>query len=51
MRLAANIAWQHHERYDGTGYQNELSDAMSYAYDVTVLTDCCSAKSEEVAMS
>ena len=51
LRLAANIAWQHHERYDGKGYQNELSDAMSYAYDVTVLTDCCSAKSEEVAMS
>ena len=25
MRLAANIAWQHHERYDGKGYQNELS--------------------------
>lgn len=24
MRLAANIAWQHHERYDGKGYQNEL---------------------------
>ena len=51
LRLAANIAWQHHERYDGKGYQNELSDAMSYAYDVTVLTDCCIAKSEEVAMS
>lgn len=51
MRLAANIAWQHHERYDGKGYQNELSDAMSHAYDVTVITDCCSAKSEEVAMS
>ena len=26
------------------------ADAMSYASDVTVLTDCCSAKSEEVAM-
>ena len=26
------------------------ADAMSYAYDVTVLTECCSAKSEEVAM-
>lgn len=25
MRLAAKIAWQHHERYDGKGYQNELS--------------------------
>lgn len=25
MRLAANIAWQHHERYDGKGYENELS--------------------------
>ena len=25
MRLAANIAWQHHERYDGKGYQHELS--------------------------
>lgn len=25
MRLAANIAWQHHERYDGNGYQNELA--------------------------
>ena len=25
MRLAANIAWQHHERYDGKGYQNELN--------------------------
>ena len=25
MRLAANIAWQQHERYDGKGYQNELS--------------------------
>ena len=25
MRLAANIAWEHHERYDGKGYQNELS--------------------------
>nr|WP_318741877.1 HD domain-containing phosphohydrolase [uncultured Treponema sp.] len=25
MRLAANIAWRHHERYDGKGYQNELS--------------------------
>ena len=25
MRLAANIAWQHHERYDGKGYQNELT--------------------------
>ena len=25
------------------------ADAMSYAYDVTVLTECCSAKSEEVA--
>lgn len=24
MRLAAKIAWQHHERYDGKGYQNEL---------------------------
>lgn len=25
MRLAAKIAWQHHERYDGKGYQNELT--------------------------
>ena len=25
MRLAAIIAWQHHERYDGKGYQNELN--------------------------
>ena len=25
MRLAANKAWRHHERYDGKGYQNELS--------------------------
>lgn len=25
MRLAANIAQQHHERYDGKGYQNELN--------------------------
>ena len=25
MRLAANIAWQHHERYDGNGYQKELA--------------------------
>ena len=25
MRLAANIAWQHHERYDGKGYENEIS--------------------------
>ena len=25
MRLAANIARQHHERYDGNGYQNELA--------------------------
>ena len=25
MRLAANIAWRHHERYDGKVYQNELS--------------------------
>lgn len=25
MWLAAKIAWQHHERYDGKGYQNELS--------------------------
>ena len=25
MRLAAKIAWQHHERYDGKGYQNEFS--------------------------
>ena len=25
MRLAALIAWQHHERYDGKGYQNELN--------------------------
>ena len=25
MRLAANIAWQHHERYDGNGDQNELA--------------------------
>ena len=25
MRIAANIAWRHHERYDGKGYQNELS--------------------------
>ena len=27
------------------------ADARRYAYDVTVLTDCCSAKSEEVVMS
>ena len=24
MQLAAGIAWQHHERYDGKGYQNNL---------------------------
>nr|WP_318712156.1 HD domain-containing phosphohydrolase [uncultured Treponema sp.] len=30
MRLAANIAWEHHERYDGKGYQNELSGEKIY---------------------
>ena len=29
----------------------KMNFLMSHAYDVTVLTDCCSAKSEEVAMS
>lgn len=24
MQLAASIAWQHHERFDGKGYQNKL---------------------------
>ncbi len=24
MRLAADIAWHHHERFDGKGYQNNL---------------------------
>ena len=24
MQLAASIAWQHHERFDGKGYQNQL---------------------------
>lgn len=37
----------------GTQYPNCIrataNDAMSYDYDVTVVTDCCSAKTEEVA--
>lgn len=39
----------------GTQYPNCIrgtaADAMSYDYDVTVVTDCCSAKSEEVAIA
>lgn len=26
MRIAADIAWQHHERFDGKGYQNGLKE-------------------------
>lgn len=37
----------------GTQYPNCIrataNDAMSYDYDVTVVTDCCSAQSEDVA--
>lgn len=36
MRLAAKIAWQHHERYDGKGYQNELSGENINIYARTV---------------
>ncbi|MCQ2598586.1 MAG: cysteine hydrolase [Treponema sp.] len=39
----------------GTQYPNCIrgtaADAMSFDYDVTVVTDCCSAKTEEVAAS
>lgn len=37
----------------GTQYPNCIrgtaADAMSYDYDVTVVTDCCSAKTPEIA--
>ncbi len=37
----------------GTQYPNCIrgtaADAMSYDYDVTVVTDCCSAKAPEIA--
>ena len=32
MRIAAKIAWQHHERFDGKGYQNALSGEGIYKY-------------------
>ena len=39
----------------GTQYPNCIrgtaADAMSYDYDVTVVTDCCSAKTQEIANS
>ena len=32
MQLAAEIAWQHHERYDGTGYQNKVKGEQINIY-------------------
>lgn len=32
MQLAAGIAWQHHERYDGKGYQNNLEGEQINIY-------------------
>ena len=32
MQLAAGIAWQHHERYDGKGYQNRLEGEQINLY-------------------
>ena len=32
MQLAAGIAWQHHERYDGKGYQNNLEGEQINKY-------------------
>lgn len=32
MQLAASIAWQHHERFDGKGYQNKLEGEHIHIY-------------------
>lgn len=44
-----------HVIISGTQYPNCIRgtavDAMSYDYDVTVVTDCCSAKTPEIAMA
>ena len=32
MQIAAGIAWQHHERFDGTGYQNKLEGEHIHMY-------------------
>lgn len=32
MQLAAGIAWQHHERFDGKGYQNKLEGENIHIY-------------------
>lgn len=44
-----------HVFISGTQYPNCIRgtavDAMSYDYDVTVVTDCCSAKTPEIAMA
>ena len=32
MQLAASIAWQHHERFDGKGYQNNLEGEHIHLY-------------------
>ena len=47
------MLWTENVIISGTQYPNCIrgtaADAMSYDYDVTVVTDCCSAKTPEIA--
>lgn len=43
MKIAAEVALNHHERYDGSGYTNKLSREISLAASIVAVADVYAA--------